>query len=308
MVESELRCGIPNSTSIAGRSVVLTGCGRSGTSILGRLVASLEGFEYEYEPPLLVALLAAAPKVTEEIFRLFWETFVVEHVLLGSLAGRSLNTNPYDESSAFGYLADEEVASRLSRSHGTASLMGKLASTRVVIKMPDVPGSLAHLTSVYPSVSVLASGRSPGPVIASVLNKGWFRTDGSFTNSLPIRRSGSHEFPFWLAKEFETAYISGRQVDRAAIYYICMHRAVVELKSAVLIDYEILVRTPLMVLESLEFKLSARRTPQTEAVLSSIEHRSSSADLALDELDSGLRSETLDTWRLWQERSRALWC
>ena len=38
---------------VIGKSILIGGCGRSGTTILGKLIGSLEGIEYYFEPAFL---------------------------------------------------------------------------------------------------------------------------------------------------------------------------------------------------------------------------------------------------------------
>ena len=90
----------PEATHVANNAVVLSGSARSGTSILAAAVASFNNFELDYESPTLLPLLTSGNHVDSETFRLIWASHVHKKVVIDALAGRSLNLNPHEESSA----------------------------------------------------------------------------------------------------------------------------------------------------------------------------------------------------------------
>ena len=80
------------------RVVIITGVGRSGTSILGKLLGSMQPSHYLYEPAILKLMPAIAGD--NELGAILFEDY-----FLPLVQGRSFNFNVLEDSSIYNYLA-----------------------------------------------------------------------------------------------------------------------------------------------------------------------------------------------------------
>ncbi|MCH7825985.1 MAG: hypothetical protein IH849_14390 [Acidobacteria bacterium] len=64
------------------------------------MMHSLAGFEYAFEPPLLFSLLPTMSSIGDDAFRILFETYLFEDFYMEALAGRRLNLNEHEDSSA----------------------------------------------------------------------------------------------------------------------------------------------------------------------------------------------------------------
>ena len=60
---------------INSKTFWITGPGRSGTSIIGKLFASFNNAEYFYEPDVFVTLLSLRKKLNKNHFKLIFDTY-----------------------------------------------------------------------------------------------------------------------------------------------------------------------------------------------------------------------------------------
>ena len=58
------------------QSILITGSARSGTSIFGKMLGSLERVEYFFEPPTLFALFATLNDLPGREARFLFDTFL----------------------------------------------------------------------------------------------------------------------------------------------------------------------------------------------------------------------------------------
>ena len=113
---------------LVGRSVVVTGTTRSGTTMMGSLIHSMRGMEYAFEPPLLVSLLPLIDQVDEGVWRLLFETYLFEDFLMEAITGRRLNLNRHDDSCVLVAKAEEDVRSRMQQMHARVGAQEKATS------------------------------------------------------------------------------------------------------------------------------------------------------------------------------------
>src|SRR5512141_1115475 len=82
-------------------AIFITGSARSGTSLVGSIIHSMDKVEYAYEPPMLVSLFAMINGLPEAQWKFLYETYLYEEILLNSIAGRAINCNVSDYSSIY---------------------------------------------------------------------------------------------------------------------------------------------------------------------------------------------------------------
>ena len=95
-------------------TLVITGAPRSGTSLLGKLVSTLQGIEYHFEPPMVWVLssLLSMKAVTPEIASILLQLHLHEDLLVESAHGRKANLRPGDDSMVLNSIRWAELLSR----------------------------------------------------------------------------------------------------------------------------------------------------------------------------------------------------
>jgi len=80
------------------KHIVITGVGRSGTTILGKIIHSFEGVEYVYEPYTIQALLPLLTTIEKDHWKNLYHSYLYEDIFMGAVAGRNVNLNEMDDS------------------------------------------------------------------------------------------------------------------------------------------------------------------------------------------------------------------
>ncbi len=150
----------PATKAVIESAVVITGGGRSGTTILGKLIHTFRNVEYAFEPPMLVALFALLDQLPEPTWKFLYEAYLAEEFLSNALAGRTINTNRVDDSSIHAVKSEVEIEERLSRSWSKQEIMEKVETRRCFTSCPT--SSLSCSSSCL-TILMRASSRSSAP-------------------------------------------------------------------------------------------------------------------------------------------------
>ena len=231
---------------VENRLIFISGSARSGTSLLGSIVHSFSNIEYAYEPPLLFSLFPLLDNLEIEEWKILFETYVYEELLIGQLSGRSCNANLKDYSSFISSKGLEEYENRISKSL-TKSEAIQIAKTKyLAIKCPDLNLFIPRLRELYPNIKIIHSVRSPLGTIESLVKKQWFEDENLMNNWLiwPMRKSLNNSLvPFWVPTDSEKEWLNSSVEHRASMYYSWMtdFHSVVNNK-VLLLNYDEFVR------------------------------------------------------------------
>ena len=298
----------PEAVEVANRAVVLAGSARSGTSLLCAILASLDGAELDYESPVLTPLLASEASLVSATFQLMWTRYVHRSVVVDALAGRSLNLNWHDESSAYRYLGEEEIARRLSRSWGLRDLLDRSIRARPVLKMPNVVEHLTRVAVEFPGTRFVVTGREPSRTILSLVTRGWFRdaVEGPSLTTSPVRVVRGVRVPYWVPSYLIDRYVSGTDLQRSAMYYVWVTEASLTVPGAILVDYAALTEDPEPVVTNCAGRLGMTFGPRTRQLISQVEERAPVGDVTiLSSLSSNERDEVETAWGRWRAATQA---
>ncbi len=257
------------------RSVFIAGNARSGTTILGKLLYSLRGVEYGFEPPVLFSLLPLIDSLPKEQFMAMFEAYCYEDLLLGAVAGRNINQNKNDDSSIQLAKSSEEIAARLARAWSKEQQVEIAKSSVLCLKMPDTALPLVTLKKYYPGLRVVATHRLANPVIESILKKGWFK-DENLRNKNLIWPSQSQEdllIPVWVEKERVEQWPTWSELDRAAYYYCTITTGLTKIPGAISFSYERLVASPEREMLKLAEILQLEFGENTKTILATVEKK-----------------------------------
>src|SRR5262245_47930304 len=67
-------------TRVLERAIIVSGAGRTGTTMMGQLIHTLDGVEYGFEPPLLFGLLSLIERMPVEQWKLLFDLYVLEEL------------------------------------------------------------------------------------------------------------------------------------------------------------------------------------------------------------------------------------
>jgi len=268
-------------------AVLITGGGRSGTTVLGKLLHTFQGVEYVFEPPTLIALFSQFDTLPEPAWRFMYEVYLSEEFLANALAGRTINTNKVDDSSVLAVKAALEIEQRLSRSWSKLAVMQAAAQSTIAYKIPNIVPLLERFHSRYPGNRIIIIKRGFAETIQSLMRKGWFRDNGpEATLHWPFRNQHGMRVPYWVSDGDEALWCSLNEADRCAYYYLRMSDVPAEGKNILHLRYASLVAQPEKTAQQLADWLGLALGEKTSEVLQTVMPTGKSVDLSIIDLIS----------------------
>ena len=289
------------SEQAASRFLLVSGPGRSGTSIFGKLIASCQNVEYKYDPPLLHTLYALLGKIPDEEWKLIHDTYLYEEILLGCLSGRALNTNQADVSSVYNYLPETEVdrrlAATLSRSDCESACMNE--KSLITYKLVDIVKYIPKVKELYPHLKVLVMRRKMIPTISSLMRKAWFASSPNGQQSsqgypfskYPAQGSTTIHVPYWVESSHAEWWSEASEIERCVYYYLT--NTPDDGEHSCIVDYEYLLSNPDDCLGSICEKTGLVYGQKTELLIKSVHPQSSS--LKDQEYDYFMKQHDIDS-------------
>ena len=169
---------------------------------LGKIIHSMKNVEYVFEPPLLFSLLPLISKLNENHFRLLFESYCYDELLMGQVTGRAFNFNSNDDSCINLTKPPAEINQRMAVAWSKIQATAAASNSRLLIKCTDATTCLAALRQLYPNMTFIVTQREPNPVIQSLMKKGWFN-DAMLRRMDVLWPSQTIDFatPFWVAPD-----------------------------------------------------------------------------------------------------------
>jgi hypothetical protein len=261
-------------------TIVITGAGRSGTSVLGRLISTLNAVKYHYEPPMvwmlagLLSMKVLEPSVAEWLLRYYLH----EELLCESASGRRANLRPMDESLVLNAIPWHELISRMVsvRTRNDAIRLILEKKLRLAIKSPSIIDAVPFIAGALPKAQFIVIVRRGHDVVRSVLNKGWLSDEGLQNNYYPYKVVGGIRIPHLVEDELAGKWLRWDAVTRACY----MWRRDAEFARPLLsgefkrrvhfVSYEKLVVSPEDVMSGVSTFLLAEPTDLTRTTMMSV--------------------------------------
>lgn len=271
-----------NARSKIENAVVITGTGRSGTTIIGKIIHSFQHVEYAFEPPVLVTLFSLIEKMPREQWKLIYETYLYEEILINSICGRSINCNQKDDSSIYKVKIAKEIESRLSRSLRKEDAEHEAKKYNIAYKIPSIPHHIPNLLKFYPSSRVIVVKRDPIGTINSLMRKKWFDDINLKSNIIwPFRIYKGLHVPDCVKESDNQKWIEMTELDRCAYYYITMSQAAEKIKNKIEISYDELIDSPSQIIDRMAKKLNLQYGPKTENIIKEIKSTRAKYDYSI---------------------------
>lgn len=158
------------------RVIYITGVGRSGTTIVGQIFASMRPSYYLFEPAILRAPLCDNPPCFPSYDTLRRNVF--EDYFLPQIHGRC-NPNPYDWTYWGNYYEEKSIKLRWRTLHRRDDAIELIQAENPwwIIKNPEAQLLTPELEKVFPGITFINMYRNGLNVIASNVERGWFTED-----------------------------------------------------------------------------------------------------------------------------------
>ena len=235
------------------RVVIITGVGRSGTSILGKLIGSMQPSHYLYEP----AILKFPPDNNDDAMESY-RAILFEDYFLPLIQGRNINFNALEDSYIGNYFVNpmKEIASRWVKFPRRPDAIKLLQEEKglFIIKMTEF--ALSDLPEdTFPGARIINIIRNGNDVISSSIARLWFGTDYQ-----PIDWLTESGAPWFLTADEQIYWWdSWNPHTRAA----CVWRCSVE-RDKIGIRYEDLLERPEYYVEKWKAKFKLAKTELTD--------------------------------------------
>ena len=247
-------------------TIWITGCARSGTTMVGKILSSLKGVEYAFEPETLYRLLPLIDNIEKKYWNPIYEHYLIEDIFYNLCIGRKINLRKKDDSSIYNSINKKKINQKLNLSISRSQFETYLKKNQkiLMIKIPDVARSFVKLQTYYPRNKFIVLRRDPSAVIASLMKKEWFKKNDI---SVPaIYRS-----KYWLQPGLYKIWNHLSEMERAKIHVYTMEKYHKKIKNKYIVDYEQLLRNPDKVIQGVCNFLNLKKTKKTQEMISQID-------------------------------------
>ena len=197
-----MRLPIDYKKLLIDRVIIITGAGRSGTTILGKLIGSMEPAYYLFEPSIM--------KFSQDVEAL--RATIFEDYWLLQVQGRNINVNSHDDSFIWNYLPKhvfhperEDALERMSRS-------------KLVIKLTEYQPMINDMRHVFPGCKFVHIIRNGNDVVDSMCRRGWYTDEYMKTGFLDWVDNGA---PWFIDDDSKLRWYGWNQETRAACVWRC---------------------------------------------------------------------------------------
>ena len=268
----------PIQRELLRNGVLITGAPRSGTTLLGKLVGSLERLEYHFEPPSLYMLGAAAAgrDLPMPLAQQLLTVYLCEDLLLESAHGRGVNLRPTDDSQILHRLQWGELHERWLQVGNRAEAIAfcQQHELRLAVKMPNLFDSLELMRRTIPELKIVISVRNGVDVIRSIVRKGWVGDNSLKRDLWPYGAQMGHvAVPYWVPDVYRQRWMTMNTTSRATLMWTVHAALGLDQRGSAdvyEVRYEELVVSPWPVLEQLFAWLGHSPTLHTRRWIESI--------------------------------------
>ena len=142
---------------LTNRVIIITGAGRSGTTILGKIIGSMEPAYYLFEPSIM-KFCRDTETLRATIFEDYW---------LLQVQGRNLNLNNEDDS----YIGNYGSVTGFTIRHDAIE---ECHFSKLVIKLSEYQPKFDSAREVFPGCKFVHIVRNGNDVVDSMCQRGWY--------------------------------------------------------------------------------------------------------------------------------------
>lgn len=262
--------------NILNNMIIIGGSARSGTTIMGKLVHSLENLEYYLEPPLLQSLLLKKHELSKESLKELIRVYFMDCFLLNSLAGRNINFNTNDDSYILHVKDEKEIKKRLIKSYRAIELEEMLKNLVFSFKLPEIVFLIDIINDLFPKSKKILMHRDPNDVINSILKKKWFSdkflNKSHYSEICAVEIVNDIKIPYWVKQCDKMFWVKSSEIDRSAYYYMRISEEICSnLDKSIVVDYNKFIKNPYDIFENITKKLGLKYGTKTKEVLDTVQ-------------------------------------
>jgi len=281
---------------ILDETIIIGGSARSGTTIMGKLINSLQNVEYVFEPPMLVSLLLKESELSRESLKELLQFYFFDNFLLDCLSGRNINLNKNDDSCILNVKSEEEIEQRYAKSFARNELEEIVRNTTFSFKLPEIVFFLNLINIQFPKNKSILMHRNPNDVINSIVKKGWF-SDKLMNIKHPCQAYAtkiikSVKIPYWVKGEDEFFWVNAAELDRCAYYYKRVSVAMLEARNeSIIVNYDSFIKEPHKIFSLIVNQLNLQMSEKTFEVLRSVQYQDKKREAIIGKIDINLALE-----------------
>lgn len=204
------------------RVIIISGVGRSGTTILGKIVGSMKNCLYFFEPaimkyfPVTPDLQATLCTIWNSDLKQSFLATLFEDYILPSVQGRNLNINVQDDSYWGHYQEYSDLRKRFVLTSRLSALkwLEKNKDIKFIFKVNESQYLYNVYADLFEGMKLLYVYRNGIDVVNSMIKKGWYKDD---YEPIDIYETinGIH-IPIWIKNNKYKDYINWNQETRCA--------------------------------------------------------------------------------------------
>jgi len=236
---------------LTDRVILITGPGRSGTTILGKIIGSMEPVYYLFEPSILKFIRRGLDGLRATIFEDYW---------MLQVQGRNLNVNMNEDSYIGNYNTFKFETKRV-------EALKECSRSKLAIKLTEFQTRIPDAQEVFPGLKVVHIYRNGLDVIDSMTRRGWYTDEYMKIGFLDHT---FYDMPAFLDLQSIEKWREYNQVTRCACVWRCSVDGLQEINNMLHIRYEDL---PNIELDGLARWLNLGVTDLTRKHFKSVQNR-----------------------------------
>lgn len=255
--------------SVMDRVILVTGAMRTGSTMLGRLLRSMNRVEAFHEPGVVYALFPQINCMDTEVWKLLFSASIFEDCLVRSINATSLNMNETDESCVHLSLDESEISRRVTCTLDHEALLEKSLGFTACVKVPEMLPYLERYRSLFPHSPVIVTLRRPERVISSLIRKEYYADKRLFQRpkKWPNRVVEGKYYPFWLPEERYSEWEMLTEFSRCCLSFSFQYDNYAFRDTDVVVDYDVFCSDPVGYWETISSKFGWEAGPVTEQLL-----------------------------------------
>lgn len=242
------------------RLIIITGVGRSGTTILGKILGSMKNTAYVFEPAI-IKYCAYSQGVLGALF---------EDYFLPQIQGR-VNENPNDWTYYKNHITDEELQYRRENNNRRADALEHIKKNnfKFIIKMPEFHQYYDAWQEDYKNLNIKWVNiiRSGFDVVNSAIERKWYTDEYCNNNMVDWLIENPVLTPEFIDEQSQNLWPKYNQETRAACVWRCLTEKPIE---GFELSYENFCEEPNLFVDVLTEFCGLQKTKLTEQHINSV--------------------------------------
>lgn len=279
-----------NKNQIDRNIIFLCGIARSGTSIIGNILASMKGVEYFFEPETLRSLLFLRNKINLKSWNLIFETYLYQDLIKNRLNARNINFNKRDLSYYFKTKNFSNIKWRIKNNFDIHKSIKKRYFNKIIFKLPDSIDEFIEISKIYKKFNFIFVTRNPVEVVNSILKKKWFSS--KINRTFPLIEHKKKYYPYSIKKKNYNNWNKLNHFEKCAFYVIEKNKLIKRnIKNFNILNYDNLLKNPDKFTKELGKKYSLKFTKKTKSLLKTVKKKKTETKIIKKQLKKKINTK-----------------